>query len=158
MKCRVIAVSLLLLAACPRSREDYSQNSPAKTSTTTQPGRVTPNETKMNPIMPPQRDMPSRRAAASAAQTVDVQLIEYQVRMPLSLTPGQYTLNIVNSGHADHSFVIEGPNNLRVALAEPLKRGDSTQLGVELKSGTYQVYCPVDGHKGRGMTATVTVK
>ena len=31
-------------------------------------------------------------------------------------------------------------------------------INVDLTAGTYNAYCPVDGHKGRGMSTIITVK
>jgi uncharacterized cupredoxin-like copper-binding protein len=36
--------------------------------------------------------------------------------------------------------------------------GGSGSLRVDLKPGTYKVYCPVLGHKMRGMSLDLTVK
>lgn len=145
MKYSVAAAALLLFAACPHSHEDYSQNSPAKTSTSTStsvPSRLDPTTTP--------RTLP-------ANQTIDVELTEYAIQIPQTLSAGAYTFNIANGGHENHSFVIEGPDT-HVALTNPLTRGDTAQVGVTLKAGTYNVYCPVDGHKGKGMSTTITVK
>ena len=64
---------------------------------------------------------------------------------------------IVNSGKENHSFEMEG-NGIHVKLPEPLSRGNTATLDVDLKPGTYNVYCPVDGHKGKGMSIRVTVR
>jgi plastocyanin len=56
-----------------------------------------------------------------------------------------------------HSLAIDG-NGVNATLSQPLPRGDTGTLTVELKPGTYTFYCPVDSHKGRGMSHTVTVK
>jgi len=74
-----------------------------------------------------------------------------------SLRAGAYTFNIVNAGHENHSFVIEGPET-HLALKEALTRGDTAQIGVTLKAGTYTVHCPVDKHKDKGMSTTITVQ
>ena len=39
-----------------------------------------------------------------------------------------------------------------------LKPGEARDLSVNLKPGKYQFYCPVDGHKGKGMTLPLTVE
>jgi len=153
MKYAVVFASLLL-AACSRSHEDYSHASPAQTSTTTQPGE----QSKLSPVAPPQTDRPSTAIAPSAAQTIDVQLTEYTIRMPQSpLAPGRYSFNIANAGHEDHGFTIEGPH-VHLSLAQSLKRGDTANVTTDLFAGTYQISCPVDGHKGKGMSTTLTVK
>jgi uncharacterized cupredoxin-like copper-binding protein len=112
----------------------------------------------MNPVAPPQADLASRRIPGAANQSVDVQLTEYAIRIEPTLAAGKYTFKIANGGKLDHSFVIDG-NSVHAALAEPLKRGDVQTLDVDLSAaGTYEIHCPVDGHAGKGMTVTLTVK
>jgi uncharacterized cupredoxin-like copper-binding protein len=82
-----------------------------------------------------------------------VELLEYQIHPPQTLRAGKQTLTLVNAGKEKHAFAIEGTT---VKSAE-LSRGDSASLEVDLKPGTYTVYCPVDGHRGKGMTSTITV-
>ena len=95
--------------------------------------------------------------AAAASPVVDVQLLEYEIRMPDTLTAGAQRLRIANAGHDPHSFAIEGPG-LSQQLGSRLTRGDTTELAVTLQPGTYTVWCPVDEHRGKGMQRTVTVK
>ncbi len=38
-----------------------------------------------------------------------------------------------------------------------LEPGESANLTITLKDGTYEVYCPVDGHKDMGMKSELTV-
>ena len=150
----------LLIAACPGDRRtDVSQSGPAQTSTTTRnPQAVPENSTAMNPVSPPQTSMPSTRAASSAATpTVEVQLTEYEIRMPDSLTAGPQQFRIANGGKEAHNFVIEGPG-VSQKLASDLPRGDTTELAANLPAGTYTVYCPVDGHRGKGMRRTIVVR
>ncbi|MEO8034869.1 MAG: hypothetical protein ABI837_10600 [Acidobacteriota bacterium] len=53
--------------------------------------------------------------------------------------------------------MVEG-NGAQIKLPNELTRGDTVTIAVDLKPGTYTVWCPVEGHKGKGMTATFTVK
>lgn len=101
--------------------------------------------------------MPGKRVPPAARQTVEVQLTEYAIRMPQSLAPGKYTLHIANAGKEDHSFVLEGVDT-RLEFAEPLKRGDTKDAEVDLKTGIYNAWCPVDKHKDHGMKAELLVK
>jgi uncharacterized cupredoxin-like copper-binding protein len=39
-----------------------------------------------------------------------------------------------------------------------LNPGETKTLLVELKPGTYEVYCPVPGHKPHGMSLDLTVR
>ena len=63
---------------------------------------------------------------------------------------------VTNTGKETHGFEIEG-NGIEKALKPRLKKGGSGSLQVDLKPGTYKVYCPVLGHKGRGMSLNLTV-
>lgn len=153
-------VAALLIAACPGDRRtDESQNAPAQTSTTTRnPQAVPENSTAMNPVTPPQMAMPSARIGDTAVSpTIDVQLTEYEIRMPDSLTAGPQQFKIANAGKQTHNFVIEGPG-IAQKLASDLTRGDTAEMTVNLTAGSYTVYCPVDGHRGRGMQRTVVVR
>lgn len=151
----VVAIAaVLLLAGCPGGRgQDESQVSPSQNSTSTQNTQAVPeNSASMNPVAPsPANQIPA------AGGVVQVQLIEYEIRMPDTLPAGHTTLQITNGGKLNHNFAIEGPG-VQTKLSSDLTRGDSQQIGVNLRPGTYTVYCPVDGHRGKGMQRTVTVK
>jgi uncharacterized cupredoxin-like copper-binding protein len=153
-KVSLLAIAAVLLAACPGDRRtDESRNAPAQTSTTTRnPQAVPENGTAMNPVTPPGTAMPS-----ATSPTVDVQLTEYEIRMPDSLTAGPQHFRIANGGKQTHNFAIEGPG-ISQKLASDLSRGDTTELTVNLAAGSYTVYCPVDGHRGKGMQRTVIVR
>jgi len=149
----------LLLAACPGDRRtDESRSGPAQTSTTTRnPQAVPENSTAMNPVAP-QASMNSTRAGGTAtAPAVEVQLTEYEIRMPDSLAAGPQRFKIANGGKQTHNFVIEGAG-ISQKLASDLTRGDTAELTVNLPAGSYTIYCPVDGHRGKGMQRTVVVR
>ncbi|MBV8546179.1 MAG: hypothetical protein JO088_15660 [Acidobacteria bacterium] len=150
----LLFIAAVLLAACPGDRRtDESRNAPAQTSTTTRnPQAVPENSTAMNPITPPQTPLSSATAPA-----IDVQLTEYEIRMPDALTAGPQHFRIANGGKQTHNFVIEGPA-ISQKLASDLSRGDTTELTVNLPAGSYTVYCPVDGHRGKGMQRTIVVR
>jgi uncharacterized cupredoxin-like copper-binding protein len=93
----------------------------------------------------------------SAKGSVDVTLTEYKIEMPTSVSAGARTFKVTNTGEETHGFEIEG-NGIEKALKPRLKKGESGSLQVDLKPGTYKVYCPVIGHKRRGMSLDLTVK
>jgi uncharacterized cupredoxin-like copper-binding protein len=93
----------------------------------------------------------------SAKGSVEVKLTEYQIEMPTSVDAGATTFNVTNTGKDTHGFEIEG-NGIEKTLKPRLKKGESGSLQVDLKPGTYKVYCPVLGHKKRGMLLDLTVK
>lgn len=143
---RTAAVTALmfLLIACPggRQREEETKNGPPKTSTTI-----------ANPQPPP----PNSVVGGVASPVIDVQLMEFEIRMPDSVPAGRQTFHVANAGKATHNLAIEG-NGLQARLAADLSRGNSADLTVDLKPGSYTVYCPVDHHRSRGMERTITVK
>jgi uncharacterized cupredoxin-like copper-binding protein len=152
------AVALALLAAaCQRETPDVSQNTPSQSSTTTDatPQMTESNASKMNPIIPPETDNPAARPTG-ASPTQEVHLIEYAIHMPDTLAAGRTAFNVENGGKENHAFEIEG-NGVHSKTNE-LTRGNTASLEVDLKPGTYTIYCPVDGHRGKGMEKTVTVK
>ena len=93
----------------------------------------------------------------SAKGAVEVKLTEYKIEMPASVSAGATTFKVTNTGDETHGFEIEG-NGIEVALKPRLKKRESGSLQVDLKPGTYKVYCPVLGHKRRGMSLDLTVK
>jgi hypothetical protein len=142
MKLALALAAAALLAGCPgNTPEDASQASPPKTTTTT---------------VSPRTPVTTTNIAAPALPVVDVQLLEYQIRMPDTLTAGRQQFRIADAGHEQHGFAIEGPG-LSTQLGSNLTRGDKTDLTVTLQPGTYTVWCPVDGHRGKGMQRTITV-
>ena len=109
----------------------------------------------MNPVIPPDRDSPGN-APTPAPPTQEVHLIEYAIHMPDTLPAGRVAFNVENGGKETHAFEIEG-NGIEAKTNE-LSRGNTASLEVDLKPGTYTIYCPVDGHKDKGMKKTITVK
>jgi uncharacterized cupredoxin-like copper-binding protein len=93
----------------------------------------------------------------TAKGSVEVKLTEYKIEMPASVRAGATTFKVTNTGEETHGFEIEG-NGIEKALKPRLKNGESGSLQVDLKPGTYKVYCPVLGHKRRGMSLDLTVK
>src|SRR5215212_3046887 len=148
--------ALLLLAACSNDKPgDLSQKSPSQSSNDTAVPPQMAEPSTMNPVNPPNTDTPSK-APTPASPTQEVHLIEYAIHMPDTLPAGRIAFNVENGGKETHAFEIEG-NGIEEKTNE-LTRGNTASLEVELKPGTYTIYCPVDGHKGKGMKKTVTVK
>jgi uncharacterized cupredoxin-like copper-binding protein len=96
-------------------------------------------------------------ATAPNSAKVEVKLTEYKIEMPTLIGTGATTFNVTNTGNETHGFEIEG-NGIEKALKPRLKKGESGSFQVDLKPGTYKVYCPVIGHKWHGMSLNLTVK
>jgi uncharacterized cupredoxin-like copper-binding protein len=146
---------VVLLAACTRETPDVSQNSPSQ-STTMPPEQGAATQTTVPASANnPETDEPQSRPTA-ASPTQEVHLIEYQIHLPQSVPAGRVAFNVENGGKEDHAFEIEGHGVHE--KTQVLKRGNTAALEVNLAPGTYTVYCPVNGHKDKGMKTTLVVK
>lgn len=105
----------------------------------------------------------SKTVAASGGgggggQTIQVKESEYKLT-PSSFTVskhGTVTFEVTNAGQVDHALEVEG-NGLEKET-KTISPGSSAKLTVDLsKSGTYEVYCPIDGHRDMGMEAKLVV-
>ena len=82
---------------------------------------------------------------------------EFKIELPsTSLSPGKYTFDLTNAGHIGHDLVVDGPG-LSDEKTPVIDGGKTAKLTVELKSGTYDFYCSVPGHKQAGMDVKVKV-
>jgi len=94
--------------------------------------------------------------AAPAAQTVTASETEFKIALkPSSVHAGKVTFEVTNDGKIPHDLVVEG-NGIK-EKTKLLDAGESATLEVELKPGTYDVYCSVPGHKEAGMDVKLTV-
>jgi plastocyanin len=153
----LLAAALVLFAlACQRETPDVSQNDPSKSSTAAgSPQEAPPQSGSVSPPLNQQKDEPAG-AATPASPTQEVHLIEYMVHMPATLSAGRTGFNVENGGKEDHGFVIEGNGIHEESVV--LKTGGTASVTVDLKPGTYTVYCPVKDHAQKGMKTTVTVR
>ena len=97
-------------------------------------------------------------SGGTVVKTVTVHETEYKLT-PNSISlpkAGTYVFKGVNDGTTTHALEVEG-NGVEEESSD-ISAGSSGTLKVTLpKTGTYEIYCPVDGHKGLGMKGTVTV-
>ena len=97
-------------------------------------------------------------SGGSVIKTVAVRETEYKLTPnTISLSkPGTYVFKGVNDGTTTHALEVEG-NGVEQESSD-ISAGSSGTLKVTLpKKGTYEIYCPIDGHKGLGMKGTITV-
>ena len=73
----------------------------------------------------------------------------------LSAKAGTVTIDFSNQSSVPHAVAVEGHGVDKDG--QTITKGSNT-LTVKLKPGTYEFYCPVDGHKQAGMEGTLTVK
>jgi len=156
MRSAVVALALFALARPPRGGNEERAGGPQTSTTTTNPQAIPENSTRMNPVTESSRDSPGNRVTSAPLQ-VKVDLTEYSINMLDLLAAGPQQLQITNHGEREHGFAIEG-GAVHQHLASNLTKGGTATLDVDLAPGTYDVYCPVDDHKGKGMRRTITVK
>jgi uncharacterized cupredoxin-like copper-binding protein len=107
-------------------------------------------------------------ASGGPIKTIVIKESEFKLS-PSTITlskPGTYAFKAENEGSYQHSLEIEGKGikskegEAGEAKLEPyLDPGQSGVLTVSFqKPGTYEMYCPVDGHEQEGMKGEVVVK
>ena len=77
--------------------------------------------------------------------------------------PGTYAFKAQDRGSTQHALTIEGKGvkgqGGEATLKQALSPGQNGVLTVTFqKAGTYEMYCPVDGHEQLGMKGRVVVK
>jgi len=100
----------------------------------------------------------SNPSGGNVVQTVQISEKEYSLT-PSTLTlskPGTYAFHISNKGTITHAFEVEG-NGVEEKSGD-IQAGSSATLNVTFsKNGSYEMYCPIDGHKALGMKGTLAV-
>jgi uncharacterized cupredoxin-like copper-binding protein len=98
----------------------------------------------------------STTTTTSAATSVPVSEAEFKITFPKSkLAAGSYSFEVKNEGKIQHDLVVEG--NGVDEKTPTIDAGKSATLKVDLKPGTYDVYCSIPGHKQAGMDLKLTV-
>ncbi|HEX3669014.1 MAG TPA: plastocyanin/azurin family copper-binding protein [Acidimicrobiia bacterium] len=94
--------------------------------------------------------------STSAAASVPVSETEFKITFPKStIAAGSYSFEVKNDGKIQHDLVVEGNGvDEKTPTIDP---GKSATLKVDLKPGTYDVYCSIPGHKQAGMDLKLTV-
>jgi plastocyanin len=103
-------------------------------------------------------EAPSGTENEAVVKTIEVKETEFELQ-PAEITldkPGTYVFKAVNSGDTVHALEVEGEDIEEET--EEIEPGQSAELKVKLEAGTYELYCPVDGHAEEGMEGKLTVK
>jgi len=96
--------------------------------------------------------------ASQQPTTTTLHLSEYKITpAQLSLDAGIYTFTAINDGTINHAVVLRGNGVEGHTKDLAFGPGHSEGFTVTLKPGTYQFFCPVDGHRGLGMQGTLVV-
>jgi uncharacterized cupredoxin-like copper-binding protein len=70
--------------------------------------------------------------------------------------PGTYAFEVVNDGQVAHALEVEGEEIEEETRT--LQPGERATLTVTLEGGSYELYCPIDDHKDRGMVGKAVVR
>jgi plastocyanin len=100
-------------------------------------------------------------AAAAGGGTVQVEADPNGqlafVQKTLTAKAGEDTFVLTNDASVPHNLDIEG-NGVAAGPTDTISGGQTAQLKVNLKPGTYTFFCAVPGHRQAGMEGTLTVK
>jgi uncharacterized cupredoxin-like copper-binding protein len=136
----VAAAIVLAVAGCGGSSKKTAStpSTPATTST--------PTQTQTTPAPAPK-----------GGGTLTVGETEYKLN-PSNPTAkaGAVTVTAKNDGSITHNLEVQG-NGVEKKTAD-LQPGSSGSLKLNLKPGTYQIYCAIPGHKQLGMKGNLVVK
>jgi plastocyanin len=98
-------------------------------------------------------------AAATATEldlTADPSGVAAYDKQEGTVRAGTVTIRLVNESPLDHNVAVaQGAREL--GRSDTIK-GSETELRVDLRPGTYEFYCTVDGHRAAGMEGTLTVR
>jgi uncharacterized cupredoxin-like copper-binding protein len=97
-------------------------------------------------------------AEAAKPTVIKVELNEWTMGMSDMKVKGAVSFEVVNVGKYPHALAIEGKigdQDFEISTGW-LKAGEKTILLVNLPAGTYNAYCPVPGHEGKGMKSDLT--
>jgi plastocyanin len=131
----IAAVAVLVLAGCGSDNKE----STAKSTST-----------------PAATDTPA--SSGGGGQTVklsaDPSALKFD-KTKLTAKAGKVTLSMSNPSGIPHAVAVEG--NGVDKDGKTVQKGGTSTVTVDLKAGTYDFYCPVDGHRAAGMEGKLTV-
>ena len=89
-------------------------------------------------------------------QRIDVSATDFHFDPPdITADAGEVTFVLKNDGQSAHALEIEGEGV--EDETDTIEPGQTAEVTLDLKDGSYEIYCPVDGHRQQGMEGTVTV-
>jgi uncharacterized cupredoxin-like copper-binding protein len=97
---------------------------------------------------------------SSVVQTIQVSEKEYSLN-PSSITvpkPGTYEFEVTNDGQITHAFNVEASGEGDEVESGDIEPGAQKTVKFTFSAGgSYEMYCPIDGHKAQGMEGDIKV-
>jgi uncharacterized cupredoxin-like copper-binding protein len=99
---------------------------------------------------------PAGAAAAShkVSLSADKSKLKFN-KSRLTVRHGKVTITMKNPSGLPHGIAVEGHGVDKDG--KTVQKGGTSKVTVTLKKGTYEFYCPVDGHKAAGMKGKLVV-
>jgi plastocyanin len=95
----------------------------------------------------------------SAVPVVQVTAVEYHYTLSRTTVPaGKVILEFVNRGQDEHNLNVQPSSGASAAAFPTVTPGTVTKMEVELRPGTYTLFCSLPGHEAKGMKASLTVE
>ena len=120
-------------------------------------GRHGPTPSEVGPVT---QTVAAKQAMAAVGPPVaHVRLRETDYRLnppnPVERSPGVIEFFVQNRGTVTHALAVETPHG--TVRSDDLAPDEFARLKVDLPPGRYSFYCPIDGHKSKGMSGTIRV-
>jgi plastocyanin len=97
-------------------------------------------------------------SGSAVIQTIQISEKEYSLN-PGTITlpkPGSYAFEVTNDGQITHAFNIEASGGGDEVEAGDISPGSNKTVKFTFSAGgSYEMYCPIDGHKAQGMEGTI---
>jgi hypothetical protein len=146
----VLLFSLLLplVGACSKTESTDTTDTTGTTATSSETASAThpgsPGGTALVPDV-------------TSGTTVLVMLQEGSIAVrEQAIPPGPAIFTVENRGKDVHNLFIEGEGISRAA-GDSIPEGQSSTVDVNLKAGTYTLYCPILDHRTKGEEVKITV-
>jgi uncharacterized cupredoxin-like copper-binding protein len=102
----------------------------------------------------------SGTGGSNVIQTIQISEKEYSLN-PGSITlpkAGTYAFEVTNDGQITHAFNIEAGGEGDETEAGEIAPGSHKTVKFTFSAGaSYEMYCPIDGHKAQGMKGTIKI-
>jgi plastocyanin len=153
---------------CTAAKHKTSARHGISTSTpTTGPGSTTPAGSG-TPSAPGETTTPASEAPAGPGESpasppvvthIQVTSVEYHYTLSKTTVPaGKVAFDFVNDGQDEHNLnVFSGEGSLTGSFPDTVSKGVRDQT-IEMRPGTYTLFCSLPEHEAKGMKATLTVQ